>query len=459
MGFFEGLSARLQSLFQSLSGKAVITEQNVQSAMEEVKEALLEADVNVRVVRRFVNRVLESARGMEVVRSVTPAQQFVKILYDNLVALLGDANPGLTLRGPDVVSVILLVGLQGHGKTTSAAKLAHYLKNKGRRVLLAAADRARPAAVQQLVLLGQSVGIPVYQEGGEDPIVVAEEALKRARREQFDTLIVDTAGRLEADQELMRQLVTMKQRLDPVEVILVADAMTGQTAVSIAQAFDQDLGLTGFLLTKFDSDSRGGAALSLKSITGKPIKFVGVGERIEALEPFHPDRVASRILGMGDVVSLVEKAQQVIDRQEAERLRQKMASATFTLQDYLDQIRHLRKMGSVESLMQLIPGAAGIADPTREEAQLKADEAIILSMTPYERQNPLILNPSRRQRIARGSGTSVFQINQLIKRFEKMRETMKKLARNKSLQEQLGARLAQGPIASPAPKIKQGGLT
>lgn len=441
MGFFESISLKFQGFLRTLAGKKVLTEQNVRDMLEEIKAALLDADVNVRVVRRFTNRVLESALGMSVLQSVSPGEQFVKILHDNMVSLLGDQKQDLALRGPDVVSVILMVGLQGHGKTTTAAKLALRLQNEGRRVLLAAADRARPAAIDQLETLGKAIGVPVHRGEGSDPLEVAREALQRARKEQYDVLIVDTAGRLQADKALMDQLVAMKQRLDPVETLLVADAMTGQTAVEIAQEFDKALGLTGFILTKFDSDTRGGAALSLKTVTQKPIKFIGVGEKPTALEPFHPDRMASRILGMGDIVSLVEKAQQVYDADEAERLRRKLASSTFTLQDYLEQIRQMKKLGGVASIAELLPGMPANADLTEAEGQWKLEEAIILSMTPKERENPLILGPSRRQRVARGSGTSVFMVNQLLKRFEKMRDSLRKVAKNKGLQQQIVTRM------------------
>ncbi len=437
MGFFESISQRLQGLFRSLSGKKVLTEQNVRDMLEEVKTALLEADVNVRVVRRFTNRVLESALGVTVLKSVSPGEQFVKIIYDNMVSLLGDQKQDLNLLGPDVVSTILLVGLQGHGKTTTAAKLGLKLQSEGRRVLLVAADRARPAAIDQLEKLGQTVGVPVFRGEGHDPLRVVDEAVKLARKEQYNLVLIDTAGRLQVDQELMNQLVQLRDRFKPVETLLVADAMTGQSAVEIAQTFDQTVGLTGFILTKFDSDTRGGAALSLKTITQKPIKYIGVGEKPTALEVFHPERMASRILGMGDVVSLVEKAQEVYDQQEAERLRQKMASSTFTLQDYLDQIRQVKKMGSLQSIMEMMPGMAGNVDLTQNEGQWKQEEAIILSMTLKERKNHLILGPSRRQRIARGSGTSVFMVNQLIKRFEKMRDTLRKVAKNKGMQQQI----------------------
>jgi signal recognition particle subunit SRP54 len=438
MGFFDSISQRLQAVFRTLSGKKVITEQNVRDMLEEVKTALLEADVNVRVVRRFTNRVLESALGMAVIKSVNPGDQFVKILYDNLVTLLGDTKQELQLHGPDVISVILMVGLQGHGKTTTTAKLGLHLQNQGRRVLLVAADRARPAAIDQLEILGKSIGVEVFRGEGNDPVAVVDAAIKFAKKEQHNLVLVDTAGRLQIDHDLMNQLVKLKEKFKPVETILVADAMTGQSAVSIAQEFEKTLGITGIILTKFDSDTRGGAALSLKSITEKPIKFIGVGEKPTALEVFHPERLASRILGMGDVVSLVEKAQEIYDAQEAERIRKKMASSTFNLQDYLDQIRQVRKMGNLQSLVEMMPGVnAGALNLDQNEKQIKQEEAIILSMTVKERQNHLILGPSRRQRIARGSGTNVFMVNQLIKRFEKMRDTMRKMAKNKGMQQQM----------------------
>lgn len=428
----EKISETFTDVFRTISGKSAISEKNVEDALDRIKIALLEADVNVRIVRRFVNGVLEEARGEKVLRSVTPGQQFIKIVYDRMVSLLGDEKQDLLLRGTDTQSIILLLGLQGSGKTTTAAKLANSLKKRGRRVLLVACDLVRPAAVEQLAVLAGQVGVDFHREELKDPVQVARNALVRAKREGHDVLIVDTAGRLQIDEPLMQELARIRDALSPVESLLVADAMTGQSAAEIAKAFDERIGITGAILTKFDSDTRGGAALSLKSITGKPIKFIGVSERIDGLEPFYPDRIANRILGMGDIVSLVEKAQEVYDQKEALELEQKISKESFTLEDYLGQIQKMKKMGSVKSMLEMIPGLAGQVDEDRIDLQeMKYEEAILLSMTKKERQNYLIIGPSRRTRIAKGSGTSVAQVNRLLKKFEKSRLMMKKMVKNK----------------------------
>jgi len=428
----EKITEKFADVFRGISGKSSISEKNVDEAVEQIKMALLEADVNLRVVRRFVNSTLEEAKGEKVLRSVSPGQQFVKIVHDKMVSLLGDENQDLALKGPDTLSVILLLGLQGSGKTTTAAKLAYRLKGKGRKVLLAACDLVRPAAVEQLSVLGVQVGVAVHTEATRDPVQVVNAALARARRESFDTLIVDTAGRLQIDEALMAELARVKEAARPLESLLVADSMTGQAAVDIAKSFDEKIGITGVILSKFDSDTRGGAALSLKSVTGKAIKFIGTSEKPEGLEPFHPDRIASRILGMGDIVSLVEKAQTVYDQKEAEVLEKKLAQENFTLEDYLDQLQKMKKMGSVKSMLDMIPGLAGQVDEDRIDVdEMKYEEAILRSMTRKERLNHLIIGPSRRTRIARGSGTSVAQVNRLLKKFEKSRVMMKKMIKNK----------------------------
>ncbi len=439
------LSDRLTNSMRSISGKNRITEKNVQDAVEEIKLALLEADVSLKVVRRFVSRTLREATGETVLRSVTPGQQFVKVVNDKLVEFLGDERQDLHLRGPDVTSVILFAGLQGSGKTTTAAKLARRLANEGRKPLLVAADLVRPAAIDQLQQLGQQIGIPVHAEpGSSDPVAVVKGAQKRAKKELFDTLIIDTAGRMQIDEKLMAEIRAVSKVAKPDERLLVADAMTGQNAVEVAKAFHEELELTGVILSKFDSDTRGGAALSIKTIAGTPIKFIGTGEKPEDLEPFYPDRIASRILGMGDVVSLVEKAQETIDEDEALRIQQKMAGATFTLEDYLEQFQRVQKMGSVQSLLDMIPGMKGNVDPEQVDmGQMKREEAIILSMTPEERRNHRLIGTSRRKRIARGSGSSVFEVNQLLKRFDKMRTMMKKMTKNKKYQAQLMQQMGQ----------------
>jgi len=439
----ERLSDKLSQIARQLSGKASISEKNVQDAVDEIKVALLEADVHVRVVRRFVNRTLEDATGEAVLKSVSPGQQFVKIVYDRLVQFLGDERQDLELKGPDTQSVILLLGLQGSGKTTTAAKLARRLAKEGRRVLLVAADLVRPAAVDQLVTLGSQVGIDVFRDpGARDPVKVVKDALAHAKRELFNTVLVDTSGRMHVEESLMDEIVRICKAADPDETLLVADSMTGQAAVDVAKAFDEAVELSGVVLTKFDSDTRGGAALSLKSITKKPIKFIGVGEKVDDLDPFYPDRIASRILGMGDVVSLVEKAQETIDVEEAEALQAKMASANFTLEDYLAQFQRMKKMGSLESILDMIPGMKGrISEEDINEKEMKHEEAIILSMTPTERGNHRIIGPPRRKRIARGSGTSVHEVNKLLKKFEKMRLMMKKMTKNKKYQSQVMSQL------------------
>ncbi|WP_020612770.1 signal recognition particle protein [Sediminispirochaeta bajacaliforniensis] len=435
----ERISDKFSDIFRQLSGKATISEKNIQDAVEEIKVALLEADVNLRVVRRFVNRTIEDAKGEAVLKAVNPGQQFVKIVNDKIVQLLGDERQDLELKGPDTLSSILMMGLQGSGKTTTSAKLGLRLKKEGRRVLLVAADLVRPAAVDQLKVLGKQVELEVFSlEGEKDPVKLVGEAKKYAIKSSFNTMIVDTSGRLHLDEEMMKQIVDIKKVVDPQEQLFVADSMTGQEAVTIAKSFDEQVGISGVVLTKFDSDTRGGAALSLKSVTGKPIKYVGVGEKPEDLDPFYPERIASRILGMGDVVSLVEKAQETIDLEEAAALQEKMISATFTLEDYLESFARMRKMGSVQSLLEMIPGAKGaISEDDIDEKEMKKEEAIILSMTIVERRNHRIIGPSRRKRIAKGSGSSVAEVNRLIKRFEKMRLMMKKVSKNKKYQAKL----------------------
>ena len=438
----EKISDQFSNIFRTLSGVRVITEKNIADAVEEIKIALLEADVNLRIVRRFINSTIEEAKGESVLKSVNPGQQFTKIVYDKLTALLGDKRADLDLKGPDTVSVILMAGLQGSGKTTTAAKLAYRLRLKGRRVLLAAADLARLAAIEQLRVMGERAGVEVYAEDGEkDAVKVAKNAFAVAKKRQFDTLIVDTAGRIHLDEALMNELAAVKKSLAPTETLFVADAMTGQQAVEIAKEFEEKIGLTGVVLTKFDSDARGGAAISLKTVTGKPLKFIGTGEKIENLEEFFPDRMASRILGMGDIVSLVEKAQEAVDQKEAEELEAKMAKAAFTLEDYLEQFRRIKKMGSVKNLLQMLPGAAGEIDEDKVDlTEMKREEAMILSMTVQERRNHRIIGPSRKKRIALGSGTTVYDVNRLLNKFDKMRLMMKKVAKNKKYRENLLSR-------------------
>ncbi|MBQ4554711.1 MAG: signal recognition particle protein [Spirochaetaceae bacterium] len=440
----EKLTNAFSDVVRNVTGKAKISEKNIEEAVDKIKMALLEADVNLRVVRRFVNSTIEEAKGEKVLRSVDPGQQFIKIVHDKIVALLGDSKTDLHLKGPDTQSVILFLGLQGSGKTTSATKLAARLKKEGRNPVLAACDLVRPAAIDQLCVMAEKAGVPVYKEDvklpgtAKDAVRIAKNAKEYAKKNGHDIVIVDTAGRLQVDEAMMAEIADIKSVVKPDELVLVADSMTGQNAVDIAKAFDEALGLTGVILTKFDSDARGGAALSLKSITGKPILFVGTGEKIEDFEPFHPERIASRILGMGDIVSLVEKAQETIDMEEAEKLQKKMASNEFTLQDMLEQLQRVKKMGPMQSLMEMIPGLAGqISEQDIDTSGMKVQEAIILSMTKKERANHLIIGPSRRKRIAKGSGTSVAEVNRLIKQFEKTRLAMKKVSRNKGMQNRM----------------------
>lgn len=441
----EKIKGTFSGIVKKLSGKSTITEKNIEDAVEEIKMALLEADVNLRVVRRFVNSTIEEAKGEKVLKSVDPGQQFTKIIYDKMVSMLGDTKVDLHLKGPDTQSVILMLGLQGAGKTTAAHKLAARLKKEGRKPLLAACDLVRPAAVEQLSQLGEKIGVPVYKEDSKNAVRNAEDSISFARKNGYDTIIIDTAGRLQIDEEMMAELVKIKKATGPVEVLLVADAMTGQNAVDIAKTFDEQLGLTGVILTKFDSDARGGAALSLKTITGKPILFIGTGEKTEDFEVFHPERIASRILGMGDVVSLVEKAQETMDAEAALKMQKKLQRNEFTLQDYLEQFQQVKKMGNMQSIIDMIPGMSGMDASQMDLSSMKKNEAIIQSMTYKERLNHLIIGPSRRKRIAKGSGTSVAEVNKLIKQFEKTKLMMKKVSRNRGMQGRMMNQLGLDP--------------
>ena len=454
----EKLSSAFSGVVKTLSGKSTITEKNIEDTVEQIKMALLEADVNLRVVRRFVNSTIEEAKGEKVLKAVDPGQQFVKIIYDKIVAMLGDTKVDLHLKGPDTQSVILMLGLQGAGKTTAAHKLAAKLLKDGRKPLLAACDLVRPAAVEQLSQLGEKIGVPVFKENSKDAVKNAKKAIDFARRNGNDTIIIDTAGRLQIDEEMMAELVKIKKVTNPVEVLLVADAMTGQNAVEIAKSFDEQLGLTGVILTKFDSDARGGAALSLKTITDKPILFVGTGEKTEDFEVFHPERIASRILGMGDIVSLVEKAQETVDQEAALKMQKKLQRNEFTLQDMLEQFQQVKKMGSMSKLLEMLPGMNGIDPSQLDMSGMKKNEAIIQSMTYKERLNHLIIGPSRRKRIAKGSGTSVADVNKLIKQFEKTKLMMKKVSRNRGLQGKMMNQLGLDPSAMMGGAGGMGGL-
>ena len=441
----EKITSTFSGIVKKLSGKSTITEKNIEDTVEEIKMALLEADVNLRVVRRFVNSTIEEAKGEKVLKAVDPGQQFTKIIYDKMVSMLGDTKQDLHLKGPDTQSIILMLGLQGAGKTTAAHKLASKLKKDGRKPLLVACDLVRPAAVEQLSQLGQKIGVEVYKEDSKDAVKNAKESVAYARKNGYDTIIIDTAGRLQIDEEMMAELVKIKKVTDPVEVLLVADSMTGQNAVDIAKSFDEQLGLTGVILTKFDSDARGGAALSLKTITGKPILYIGTGEKTEDFEVFHPERIASRILGMGDVVSLVEKAQETMDAEAALKMQKKLQRNEFTLQDMLEQFQSVKKMGNMQSIIDMIPGMSGIDASQMDMSGMKKNEAIIQSMTYKERLNHLIIGPSRRKRIAKGSGTTVAEVNKLIKQFEKTKLMMKKVSRNRGMQGKMMNQLGLDP--------------
>jgi signal recognition particle subunit SRP54 len=427
---FQGLSDRLNEIFKRLRGYGRLSEENIAESLREIRLALLEADVNFKVVRSFLDRVRERAVGRDVLESLTPGQQIVKVVYEELTALMGGVASQLKTGGQPP-TLLMLVGLQGSGKTTTAGKLARLLKDKGRRPLLVAADLQRPAAQEQLVTLGKTLGVEVYRNAGATSAVeVCRQATSQARSRLLDPVILDTAGRLHIDETLMQELRAIKLEVKPTEILMVVDAMTGQDAVNSAGSFHQALELTGIILTKLDGDTRGGAALSIRAVTGTPIKFVGVGEKLDALEVFHPDRMASRILGMGDVLGLVERAQEAFDAKQAATLEKKLKAQRFTLEDFRDQLRQVRGMGPLEQLVGMIPGLSrlkGLPDPTAQERELKHVEAIIDSMTPGERQRPEILNGSRRKRIASGSGTSVAEVNRLLKQFADMQKIMRQL--------------------------------
>ena len=428
---FESLSQRLQSVFQKLKGRGKLSEQDVDQALREVRLALLEADVNFKVVRDFLARVRERAVGQEVLQSLSPAQQVIKIVHEELAALMGGSHARLELGGAPPVAV-LMAGLQGSGKTTVTAKLARMLKAQGRRPLLVAGDVYRPAAIRQLQVLGEQIGVAVFEMGQETPPpVIAEKALAHAKLHGNDVVLMDTAGRLHVDEELMDEIQQIKEALNPAEILLVVDAMTGQDAVNVAEAFHARLGLTGVILTKLDGDARGGAALSIRAVTGAPVKFVGTGEKLDALEPFHPERIASRILGMGDVLTLIERAQETLDQEKSRKMVEKLARGDdLTLEDFLEQMQQVRKMGPLDQLLGMIPGMSSLKNvPGLEvdERELRRVEAIIQSMTPEERRNPAIIDGSRRRRIARGSGTRVQDVNRLLKQFEQTRAMMRHL--------------------------------
>ncbi len=423
---FEGLTQRLQQAFGKMRGKGKLTEEDVKLVMREVRMALLEADVNYKVVKDFVKKATERCVGLEVIESLNTQQQVIKIVSEELTELMGGTNARLQYSSSPV-TVFMLCGLQGAGKTTMSAKLASWLKKDGKRPLLVGCDIYRPAAIKQLQVVGAQVGVPVFERGTQDPVVTAKEAVDYARSHQHDVVILDTAGRLHIDEALMDELARVCEAVHPTEILLTIDAMTGQDAVNVANTFNSKLEITGCILTKLDGDTRGGAALSVRAVTGKPIKFAGTGEKLTDIEPFHPERMASRILGMGDMLTFIEKAQETIqiDEEEAVDLAKRMKNAEFTLEDFLTQMQQIKKMGPLGGLLKMIPGMSQIGDIDIPEDAMKKPEAIIRSMTKKERRNPSILNASRRRRIAAGSGTTVQDVNQLIRQFEDMKKQMK----------------------------------
>ncbi|MCL4490522.1 MAG: signal recognition particle protein [Nitrospirae bacterium] len=423
---FESLSDKLDSIFKKLKGRGLLKEEDVDVALKEIRLALLEADVNFKVVKEFIQHIRDRAVGKEVLESLSPGQQVVKIVHDELRELLGATNTRIQLA-PNPPTVIMMIGLNGSGKTTTSAKLARFFKKEGRRPLLAAADLQRPAAIDQLVTLGKQVDVPVFHSKEiKDPVQLCENALKQAKLDGRDILILDTAGRQHIDEALMDELKRVKAQVNPREVLLVADAMTGQDAVTMARSFNEQIGIDGIILTKMDGDARGGAALSIRNITDKPIKFIGIGEKIDMLEPFYPDRIASRILGMGDVLTLIEQAQQSFDQKEAEKLRKSILEESFTFEDLRDQLKKIRGMGSLESLLSMIPGMnKAMKDVKVDDKEFVKIEAIINSMTPEERRNHNIINGSRRKRIAIGSGTTTTDVNRLVKQYLDMKKMMK----------------------------------
>jgi len=439
---FDSLSQKLQLAFRNLRGLGKISEANAGDALREVRMALLDADVNFKVARDFIEEVKSKALGQEVTQSIQPGQQIIKIIHDELVKLLGSSNAGLALSGNP--SCVILAGLHGSGKTTSCAKLARWLQKQARQTLLVAADVYRPAAMDQLETLGRQIEVPVFALHGEtDVLKIARQALEFARQNHRNTLLFDTAGRLQIDEPLVQELVRLRDLIQPQEILLVLDAATGQEAVNVATHFDQALQITGAILTKLDGDARGGAALSLKAVTGKPIKFMGTGEKLDEFEPFHPERMASRILGMGDVVSLVERAVEAVDLNDAKRMEEKMRKGQFSLEDFLEQLRAMKKLGSLESLVGMLPGGAEAikrVDMNKQEKEFQRMEAIICAMTLQERRAPQILNAKRRMRIAKGSGVQVSDVNNLLNKFNQMQQMMKNMGKFQKMMTRMGGR-------------------
>ena len=431
MGAFSSLSERLNHIFSKLTKRGRLTELEIKTAMREVRVALLEADVNIKVAKQFCADVSEKAVGQEIIKSLNPAQQVIKIVNDELIALMGSSNQKLAVA-PKPPTVIMMCGLQGAGKTTLCGKLAVNLKKNGKKPLLTACDIYRPAAINQLKVVGKNAGAEVFEKGTQNPVKTAQQAVEYAKSMGFDTVIIDTAGRLEIDEALMQELENIKKGVDVSEILLTVDSMMGQGAVNVAKTFNERLEVTGVILTKLDGDTRGGACLSIKAVTGKPIKFVGVGEKLTDLEPFYPDRMASRILGMGDVLTLIEKAQEAVTEQQAKEMQKKMLENTFTLEDYLVQFESMKKMGGAQAVLAMMPGMGGkVKAEDLDESRIERTKAIILSMTKRERVDPAIINSSRKKRIAAGSGTSVQEINQLLKQFDQTKQLMKQLKSGK----------------------------
>lgn len=426
---FESLSDKLQNVFKSLRGKGRLTEADVKAALKEVKMALLEADVSFKVVKQFVNSVQERAVGQDVLNSLTPGQMVIKIVHEELISLMGSETTEISLQPAGDLTVILMAGLQGAGKTTTTAKIAGKLKAKGRNPLLAACDVYRPAAIQQLQINGQKQGVPVFSMGdNQNPVNIAKAALEHAQKNNFNVVILDTAGRLHIDEDMMGELQAIKEAITVHQTLLVVDAMTGQDAVNVAESFQNKIGIDGVILTKLDGDTRGGAALSIKAVTGKPILYIGMGEKLSDLEQFYPDRMASRILGMGDILSLIEKAELEVDEAKAKELTQKLKKAEFDFNDFLEQMRQIKKMGGVASIMSMMPGMPQLkGDMDIDDSAMNRVEAIILSMTKEERANPSVLNLSRKQRIAEGAGVDITEVNRIVKQFDQMRKMMKQL--------------------------------
>ena len=426
---FESLSDKLQNVFKNLRGKGRLSEADVKAALKEVKMALLEADVSFKVVKQFVNSVQERAIGQDVLNSLTPGQMVVKIVHEELISLMGSETKEIELKPASEITVIMMAGLQGAGKTTTTAKIAGKLKAKGRKPLLVACDVYRPAAIQQLQINGEKQGVPVFSMGdNQKPVNIAKAAIEHAQKNGFNVVILDTAGRLHVDEDMMAELQEIKREVEVHQTLLIVDAMTGQDAVNVAENFENKIGIDGVILTKMDGDTRGGAALSIKAVTGKPILYIGMGEKLSDLEQFYPDRMASRILGMGDILSLIEKAEMEVDQEKAKKLTQKLKKAEFDFNDFLDQMRQIKKMGGIASIMSMMPGMSQMkGDMAVDDSAMDRVEAIILSMTKEERANPSILNPSRKQRIAKGAGVDISEVNRIVKQFDQMRKMMKQL--------------------------------